>query len=188
MAESPEVATRRPAPALLAVDADAVALERVERELRGRYAASYQVIGTASPEEALAVLTRKHDAGEEVALVLAGQSFPETTGGELLERVGRLHPHAKRGLLVAWEEWGHRPTAKAISESMALGRIDYYVLRPVVSPDELFHEAITSFLLEWTEARRIASPTIRVVGEPGKAEPTSYGPPCNAALFRTPST
>jgi len=165
MADSAEVATHMPAPALLAVDADAVALGRVERELRGRYSGSYQVISTASPEEALAILTRMQDAGEEVALVLAGQRFPETTGGELLERVGRLHPHAKRGLLVAWEEWGHRPTAKAISDSMALGRIDYYVLRPAASPDELFHEAITGFLLEWTEARRIAPQTIRVVGE-----------------------
>ncbi len=165
MADSAEVATRMPAPALLAVDADAVALGRVERELRGRYSGSYQVICTASPEEALAILTRMQDAGEEVALVLAGQWFPETTGGELLERVGRLHPHAKRGLLVAWEEWGHRPTAKAISDSMALGRIDHFVLRPAVSPDELFHQAITGFLLEWTEARRIAPQTIQVVGE-----------------------
>lgn len=163
MADFAEVATRMPAPALLAVDADAVALGRVERELRGRYSGSYQVICTASPEGALAILTRMQDAGEEVALVLAGQWFPETTGGELLERVGRLHPHAKRGLLVAWEEWGHRPTAKAISDSMALGRIDYFVLRPAVSPDELFHQAITGFLLEWTVARRIAPQTIRLV-------------------------
>ena len=42
------------------------------------------------------------------------------------------------------------------SDSMALGRIDYFVLRPAVSSDELFHQAITGFLLEWTEARRIA--------------------------------
>ena len=97
--------------------------------------------------------------------MLAAQWLPETTGSELLERVGQLHPHAKRGLLVAWGEWGHRPTAEAIFDSMALGRIDYYVLRPATSPDELFHQAISSFLLEWTEARRIAPHTIRVVGE-----------------------
>ena len=48
---------------------------------------------------------------------------------------------------------------------MALGRIDDYVLRPAASPDELFHHAIASFLLEWTEARRIAPHTVRVVGE-----------------------
>jgi hypothetical protein len=37
-----------------------------------------------------------------VALVLAAQWLSATTGGELLERVRQLHPHAKRGLLVPW--------------------------------------------------------------------------------------
>jgi thioredoxin reductase (NADPH) len=153
-----------PTPALLAVDADP-ALGDVERELRSRYAGSYRVICTRSPDEALAILTRLSGAGEEVALVLAGQWLSEPTCGELFERVRQLHPHAKRGLLVAWGEWGHRPAAEAIFDSMALGRIDYYVLKPAVSPDELFHQAISSFLLEWTQARRIAPHTIRVVGE-----------------------
>ena len=154
-----------PAPTLLAVDADSAALGHVERELRGRYAGSYRIICTPSPDEALAILTRLSDSGEEVALVLAGQWLSQPTCVDLFERVRQLHPHAKRGLLVAWGEWGHRPTAEAIFDSMALGRIDYYVLKPTGSPDELFHQAISSFLLEWTQARRIAPHTIRVVGE-----------------------
>lgn len=152
-------------PMLLAVDADPEALGRVERELHDRYGSSYRVVGTGSPDEALALLTEVADAGEDVALVLASQWLPEMTGSELLERVRRLHPHAKRGLLVSWGEWGERQTAKAIFESMALGRIDYYVLRPAASPDELFHQAISSFLLEWTEARLIAPHTVRVVAD-----------------------
>jgi thioredoxin reductase (NADPH) len=150
---------------LLAVDADPVELDNVERELRDRYTSGYRVICTTSAEEALEVLTRLSEDREEVALVLAGQWLPETTGAELLERVRQLHPHAKRVLLVAWGEWGNRPTAKAILDAMALGRIDYFVLRPAVSPDELFHHAICGFLLEWTEAQRIAPQTVRVVGE-----------------------
>jgi thioredoxin reductase (NADPH) len=153
-----------PAPALLAVDAEP-ALGHIERELRSRYEGSYRVICTASPDEALAILTRLSDTGEELALVLAAQWLSEPSCGELFERARQLHPHARRGLLVAWGEWGHRPTAEAIFDSMALGRIDYYVLKPAVSPDELFHQAISSFLLEWTQARRTAAHTIRVVGE-----------------------
>ena len=151
-------------PALLAVDADP-GLGHIERELRSRYESSYRVICTTSPDEALATLSELSDAGEEVALVLAGQSLSKTTGGDLLERARRLHPHARRGLLVAWGDWGNLPTAKAIYDLMALGRIDYFVLRPAASPDELFHHAISSFLLEWTEARRIAPHTVRIVGE-----------------------
>jgi thioredoxin reductase (NADPH) len=153
------------APALLAVDADAAGLGHVERELRGRYSGSYQVICTASPEEALSILGRMSEAQEEIALVLAGQWLPDTTGGELLDAAGRLHPQAKRALLVDWGDWGRLPVAKAIFDSMALGRMDYFVLRPAVSPDELFHQSISSFLLEWTEEKRIAPQTVRIVGE-----------------------
>ena len=47
-----------------------------------------------------------------------------------------------------------QPTAEAIRDSMALGRIDYYVPRPAGPIDEVFHEAISSFLLEWARDRR----------------------------------
>ena len=154
-----------PAPVLLAVEDDPAALGDVERELRDRYGRSYRVVCTCSPDEALATLTRLSDAGEEVALVLAAQWLPGTTGSELLGHVRALHPYAKRGLLVPWGGWAHRPTAEAIFDSMALGRIDYYVLRPAASPDELFHQAVCSFLFEWTKDRRIAPHTIHVVGE-----------------------
>jgi thioredoxin reductase (NADPH) len=150
---------------LLAVDDDPVALGDIERELRARYASHYRVICTPSPDDALAALARASDDGEEVALVLAAQWLSETTGGELLERVRALHPHAKRALLVPWLAWGDRPTAQAIFDSMAFGRIDYYVLKPAASPDEVFHQAVSSFLLEWTRARRTAPHTIHVVAE-----------------------
>jgi thioredoxin reductase (NADPH) len=119
----------------------------------------------ASPDEALEELTRLSEAGDDVALVLAAQWLRGTTGSELLERVGQLHPHSKRALLVSWRAWGDRPTVDAIYESMALGRIDYYVLRPAGTPDEVFHQAISSFLLDWTKARGLSPHTTRIIGE-----------------------
>ena len=153
------------APVLLAVDADPAGLGDVDLALRDRYASSYRVSCTSSPDEALTILMRLADAGEEVALVLAAQWLSDTTGGELLQRVRQLHPHAKRGLLVPWGAWAHQPTAQAIFDSMALGRIDYYVLKPAASPDEVFHHAVSSFLLEWTRDRRTAPHTVHIVGE-----------------------
>ena len=137
----------------------------VERELTERYGSDYRITCTGSSEEALRLVEQLAEDEEEMALVLAGQWHPETTGSELLERVRQLHPHTKRALLVPWGAWAERETAEAIFDSMAVGRIDYYVLRPSDSPDELFHQAITSFLLEWTKARRIAPHTIHIVGE-----------------------
>ena len=152
-------------PALVAVDEDPDALREVERELLDRYARHYRVISMRTSDEALACLEELAGAGDEVALVLAGQELSRDDGVELLDEVRHLHPHAKRGLLIAWGAWGDRAIGEAIFDSIAHGRIDHYVLRPSASPDELFHQAISSLLLEWAEARRNSPYTIRVVGE-----------------------
>jgi thioredoxin reductase (NADPH) len=154
-----------PGPVLLALDDDRECLSALERELGERYSRDYRIICTASPEDALATLEKLADDGEEVALVLAGQWLPGTTGSEVFGQVRRLHPHAKRGLLITWGGWGDPATGQAIFDSMAHGRIDYYVLRPSGTPDEVFHQTISSFLLEWARDRRVAPHTIRVVGE-----------------------
>jgi thioredoxin reductase (NADPH) len=154
-----------PGPVLVAVEADAGALQDVERELRDRYARHYGVMCMQSSHEARACLEDLAAAGEEVALVLAGQWLSGMTGSELLDEARHLHPHAKRGLLIAWGSWGDRATGEAIFDSIAHGRIDHYVIRPSASPDELFHQAISSLLLEWAEARRASPYTIYVVGE-----------------------
>jgi thioredoxin reductase (NADPH) len=153
------------APVLLAVDGDAGVLREVGRELGERYAQHYRVICLTSPHEARACLEALAAAAEPVALVLAGQWLGGMTGGELLDEVRHLHPHSRRGLLIAWGDWGDRETGEAIFDSIAHGRIDHYVLRPSGSPDELFHQAISSLLLEWAEARRASPHSVHVVGE-----------------------
>jgi thioredoxin reductase (NADPH) len=79
--------------------------------------------------------------------------------------VRQLHPHARRALLVPANVWSNRPAAEAIRDSMALGRIDSYVLRPAGPRDEVFHEAISSFLLEWARDRCVVPQTVHIVGE-----------------------
>ena len=154
-----------PGPWLFAVHDDPVVLDDLQRELDDRYGRHYQVRGFPS-SEALNHLAQLAESDEErVALVLAGQRLSGTTGSDLLGEVRRLHPHAKRGLVVEWAGWGHPTTGQAIFESIADGRVDHYVLRPMASPDELFHEAIGGFLLEWTESQRTASHTVHVVAE-----------------------
>ena len=105
------------------------------------------------------------DGGEDLALVLAASSLSSTSGRHLLEHVRQLHPHAGRALLVPANVWSDQPTADAIRDSMALGRIDYYVPRPAGSHDEVFHEAVSSFLLEWARDRRVVPQTVHIVGE-----------------------
>jgi thioredoxin reductase (NADPH) len=67
--------------------------------------------------------------------------------------------------MIWWGDWTDAPITQAIHQAMAHGEIDYYVLRPARNPDEHFHHAVSSFLVEWSYARAEASHTIHVVGE-----------------------
>ena len=152
-------------PALVVVAEDPGALSDVERELRERYERHYRVVCLGSSQDAIKRLEELAEGGEEVALILAAQELTGMTGTELLDEARHLYPQAKRGLLIGWGEWGDRATGEAIFDSMAHGRIDHYLLRPAASPDELFHQAISSLLLEWAEAQRTSPHTIHLVGE-----------------------
>lgn len=157
--------TRDVRPVILAVDADASALGHVTAELERRYDRDYRVLYSTSAIEALERLEALRDAGDRVALVLAAQWTPEVTGAELLGRVCDLHPRAKRSLLIGWGDWGDEPTADAIREAMAVGRIDYYALKPWKSPDELFHRTVTEFLHEWARADESMPSEVTVVAD-----------------------
>ncbi len=153
------------APILLAVDEDERLLRNVERELVDRYARSYRVVCMSSAEEAMAELEALAAAGEDVALVLAAQWLTETTGSELLGKVRALHGQAQRGLLIDWGSWGDGRTGEAIFQAMARRQIEYYVIRPSRTPDELFHQSVSTFLLEWAHARRVSPHTVHIVSE-----------------------
>jgi thioredoxin reductase (NADPH) len=152
-------------PTLLAVDEDRHALARIERALVRRYGHDYRVVCEPSAGTALAELERLCAAEEPVAIVLANQWMDELKGGALLARAGELHPHARRGLLIDWGAWGHRPTAEAIFGCMARREMDYYVMKPVREPDEQFHRTIAEFLQEWSRTTSPTANQVVVVGD-----------------------
>src|SRR5215475_13427865 len=84
----PQVPPMPDAPVLLIVDDDPRARGVVERELRKRYGADYQVICLGSADAPLRLLAKLRDDRRLVGIVLAGQSMSQTTGVELLARVG----------------------------------------------------------------------------------------------------
>jgi thioredoxin reductase (NADPH) len=138
--------------AILAIESDRGALERIAAELDRRYGEDYRVVCERSASAAVARLTRMREAGERLALVLADQWTSEIQGTAVLAKVRELHPHAKRGLLIEWGGWGDRPTAEAIFAAMARGDMDYYVLKPTQAGDEQFHRMVTEFLHEWSRS------------------------------------
>ena len=139
-------------PLLLAVEADARQLARIEGELQRAFGADFRVRGELLPEDALRVLQGAKDRNERAAVVLVDESFPDDARAKIFETARSLHPNAKRALLVAWGAWAHPESAQKILRSMAVGDISYYVLKPWITPDELFHRVIAEFVMEWSRS------------------------------------
>jgi thioredoxin reductase (NADPH) len=152
-------------PVIFAIDENDESLLAIESELLDRYGRGYHVVSAGSAAEAEEALERLAGEGEVVALVLAGEDLGGTPGSELLGRVRRLHPQAQRALLIDLGSWGQGPTGSQIFAAMALRRIDYYVIRPISIQDEEFHQAISTFLLEWQNARRLSPHTAYIVAD-----------------------
>ena len=134
--------------------------------LEGRYGADYRIVSSASPEEALAGLEQLRGEGADVPLVLTDQWMPGRAGGQFLARVRELYPAARRVLLISW---GDQSVPAPIVEAAALGQIDFYLPKPVWSPDEQFHRAITESLAQWWRQQGGQFAAVTVIG----AEPSA---------------
>lgn len=154
-------------PVLLAIDSDATALKLISGELGRRYGNDYRVVCGRSASDALAQLHEMRESGEEVALVLADQQAEaeELTGPRLLAKARELHPGVKRALLIDWGAWGEQETRDAVLSSMALGAIDYYVVKPWQARDEYFHRTVTEFLYEWSRSHSPEAREIIVIAD-----------------------
>jgi thioredoxin reductase (NADPH) len=151
-------------PLLLVVNHDLDALARAEAELARRFGADFRVRGESDSAVALHHLELAADRRDPVALVLAAPWLPGVGGAELLRAVRTLHPDAARTLLVPWGAWADGRTAEAILRGMSLGDIDYYVLEPWTSPDELFCRTVSEFVQVWSRTVANRRREVVVVG------------------------
>ena len=154
-------------PVILAIDDDPDVIALIGSELEDRYGRSYQVRTARAASTALDLLTKLHASGERVALVLTDQWLPDGTGCELLGQVRDLFPHSRRLLLLTWGEWAVDVTAQPLRHGIGLGQIDYYLLKPWRSGDELFHQTVTEFLREWTGSDASLGSELTIVADEG---------------------
>jgi thioredoxin reductase (NADPH) len=155
----------------------------VERELRDRYARHYRVVCMRSPREVLARLEELAPESEQVALVLAGQRLSGMTGSELLDQARHLHPHAKRGLLMAWDSLGDRAAGEAIFDSIARGWIDHYVVRPAEPSVPFGGTKRSASAVNWDAPAGTGSPASRATASSHRRLPT---PGCPARASPCP--
>jgi thioredoxin reductase (NADPH) len=155
-------------PALFVVDADRHARRRVESALVRRFAPDYRVESAGSAQEGLDALERLARGGQAVALVAADLHLPGIDGVEFLKQAHRLHRDAGRVLLVAMDR--HRTRVpftelETLRRAIALGRIDFFVVKGWVTPEEWLYPRVQDALTAWTVAHRPRHVVYRIVGE-----------------------
>jgi thioredoxin reductase (NADPH) len=74
------------------------------------------------------------DTGAPVALLIAGHDMAEMPGIGFLAQAHRLHPQAKRVLLVERDYSASSPVVQAIT----LGQADYHITKPWMLEQDLY--------------------------------------------------
>ena len=136
--------------------------EILGRELSARYGADYQIVVCGKPAELAFRVRELLRAGTPVALVIGAVGEADPDGIEVLAQIRDVDPTVSRVAAVRWGAWD---TARPIFDAITMGELDHWVLRPVQSPDEEFHQSITQFLGEWRSERDGGFEAVQLIGE-----------------------
>jgi thioredoxin reductase (NADPH) len=155
-------------PVLVVVDADRQALTTTETALVRRFQPDYRVMTADSPSTGLATLEQLASSGEDVALIAADLRLPGMDGVAFLERAQALHRHASRVLLLTMDRYHTRipfTELATLQRATALGRIDFWIVKGWVSPEEWLYPQVQEALSAWTITHRPHHVVYRIVGE-----------------------
>ena len=148
--------------AIVLVSSDPAALRALGQELAKRYSADYEIVLCGQPSALESQIRDLLAAGIPVALVIGGVGAQDPDGIDVLAATRSVDPTASR---VAAVRWGEFDAARPLFDAVALGQIDHWVMRPVQTPDEDFHHAITGFLSEWGSRHGSGFEAVWVIGE-----------------------
>jgi thioredoxin reductase (NADPH) len=126
-------------PVVLIVGGDSRDVETTASALDRRFGSDYRVLTAGSAADGLAELTGLARGGEEVALVAADLHLPDGDGVEFLERAAGLHSGVARILLFDLDDYHTRIPFRelpALQRASALGRIDGWMVKGWVNPEE----------------------------------------------------
>src|SRR5918911_1444847 len=155
-------------PMLFVVDSDPQARARTESALTRRFGPDYRVQSAGSASSGLAALERLAATGTPVALVAADLHLPDIGGIDFLNQAQQLHRDASRVLLVAMDRHHTRipfTELATLQRATALGRIDTFVMKGWVTPEEWLYPQVQEALTAWTLAHRPRHVVYRIVGQ-----------------------
>ena len=149
----------RARPVLFVIDDDVGVVRALRDDLGRRFSEDFRVIGESSAAAGLAALRRLADECQQVALLIADHGMSEMPGTEFLARAHKMHPLAKRVLLVERDYSACSP----IVQAMMLGQADYHLAKPWALEQDLYRE-ISGFLAEWAKDQHVGFDLFQVIG------------------------
>jgi thioredoxin reductase (NADPH) len=148
-------------PVILVVDDQPDDRHALSRDLRRRYGGDYRVLTARSGAAGLRQLDRLRTDGAGVALLLAPDRMLPMDGIEFLGLCQRLHPHARRLLLIAF---GDTKNFDPILRAMTLHHIDYFLTAPWHPAEQALYPLVSQLLGEWSKAIGPGVEVFRVIG------------------------
>jgi thioredoxin reductase (NADPH) len=148
--------------AIVVAGGDADERETLYEELSKRYGADYRIVACDEPAELEPRVRDLLAEGTPVALVIGGVGEADPDGIEMLAGIRGIDPTTSRVAAVRWGEW---EAARPIFDAITMGQVNHWVMRPVQSPDEEFHQSVTRFLSEWSSERGGGFEAVQVIGE-----------------------
>jgi len=145
-------------PVIAIVDPETGSSRSVE-QVKARYSDDYSIVVDPDIVSAGARLVALAADARDVALILADRA---SDGAALLDDARGLHPQARRGLLLNWNE--HRTYREEIAAAFAQRHAECVVTKALDAPDERFHRSITELLDEWWRLRAPRASALRIVG------------------------
>jgi thioredoxin reductase (NADPH) len=144
-------------PVIFIVDPAADASDTVE-QLLARYSHDYTIVASPDAVSASQRMRGLAESAADVALILADRA---SNGAVLLDEARTVYPHARRGLLLNWNE--SRIYREEIAAAFAQRQAECFVTKPSGTPDERFHRSITELLDEWWRIRGPRTAAVRIV-------------------------
>ena len=145
-------------PVILVVDHEGDESETVE-QVMARYSNDYAIVVESDVVSARHRMRRLNESVTDVALILADRA---SGGAMLLDEARTVHSHARRALLLNWNE--NRSIREEIAAAFALRQVEGFVTKPSGSPDERFHRSIIELLDEWWRSRGPRTTAVHIVG------------------------
>jgi thioredoxin reductase (NADPH) len=146
-------------PVLFVIDDDAGVVRALEDDLGRRFGRDFRVVGASSAAAGLVMLYRLAGEREPVALLIVDHDLNGMSGVGFLARAHKLHPLAKRVLLVERDYSARSPVVRA----MTLGEADYHITKPWMLEQDLYRE-ISAFLAEWAKDQQAGFELFHVIG------------------------